>query len=70
MGKKRKETGPLAWPPRPPELPVHQVSRQEWDNTMRAALAGIVASGDANLSYQQAVAHARVYAETAHGGRP
>lgn len=54
----------------PPPIPKHTVSVEEWDATMRAALTGIIAEGDRSLSYEQAVAHARVYADAAHGPRP
>lgn len=50
---------------RSPSIPKHPVSVEEWDATMRAALTGIIAEGDRSLSYEQAVAHARVYADAA-----
>ena len=65
---KKTEKAPFL-PPKPPE---HRVTRREWDNTMRAALAGLIASGKqfGDGSYGAVVMQARIYAQAAHGERP
>lgn len=48
-----------------------QVTRREWDDTMRAALAGLIARDDSRTSsYDQLVMQAHIYAQAAHGKRP
>ncbi len=68
----RKPKQPSEPDPRlPPEVPVHPVSREEWDDTFRAALTGIIAkSGSEMMSYPAAVQQARIWASFAHGERP
>lgn len=70
MTKKKKEEFP------PPSfltvnVPEHRVTRREWDDTMRAALVGLIARDDSRTSsYNQLVMQARIYAHAAHGERP
>lgn len=68
----RKKPAPLYPMVSATARPVHRVTRAEWDHTMRAALAGLIASGErvGDGSYASAIMHARIYAETAHGERP
>lgn len=66
--KKEKDEAPRSYTV---QVPEHRVTRREWDDTMRAALAGLIARDDSRTrSYAQLVMLARIYASEAHGERP